>query len=465
MLKSSKMSCPDEKTFAEYAEGRLSGDEQLKFIEHLRECSDCSTLFALTYEQEDNTTTSECPDEETFAEYAEGKLNGDEQIKFIEHLRECSDCSTLYSLTYEETTTNACPDEEIIARFAEGKLSQDQHDGIIRHMAACESCSTEFYLLKEPQPVKKPTVKIISKRTKYIFKLMPFAAAISFVIGVILTAPTVMSFFGLNINSIPGLPWQAAQRYLADILTNIHAFSIGVMLIVLGFYTIVAIVMIRESDNAESASNYECSTPYSMTYGHMSINTCPEDMNDSDFIMLCQKGHADQIINAINNGANVNARYFGYGTLSSRTPLMFVASRNPILENVPTTPTYGGEHTFFEAVVALVNAGADVNAQDDFGMTPLMLATEYCSDIEIIKYLINAGADVNAQDNSETTSLMLAAKETYHRITPEVITTLMDSGADPKAKDKDGKMAIDYAKKNKGLEKSDALRKLEEASF
>jgi len=47
---------------------------------------------------------------------------------------------------------------------------------------------------------------------------------------------------------------------------------------------------------------------------------------------------------------------------------------------------------------------------------------------------------------------------------PDVITTLLDSGANPKAKNNDGKMAIDYAKNNSKLRNTVALRRLEEVS-
>ena len=47
---------------------------------------------------------------------------------------------------------------------------------------------------------------------------------------------------------------------------------------------------------------------------------------------------------------------------------------------------------------------------------------------------------------------------------PEVITTLLNLGADPKAKDELGKMASHYAQRNFKLKNTEALRKLEEAS-
>ena len=48
---------------------------------------------------------------------------------------------------------------------------------------------------------------------------------------------------------------------------------------------------------------------------------------------------------------------------------------------------------------ALITAGADVNAKDEFGYTPLHLAARD-GQVEIAQALITAGADVNAQNNS-----------------------------------------------------------------
>jgi ankyrin repeat protein len=76
--------------------------------------------------------------------------------------------------------------------------------------------------------------------------------------------------------------------------------------------------------------------------------------------------------------------------------------------------------------------------------------------------LLKAGADVKAQDkNNGLTALMYAAETNQN---PEVITTLLKSGADAKAKDNAGKTALDYAQDNENLKGTDAYRQLQEAS-
>ena len=63
----------------------------------------------------------------------------------------------------------------------------------------------------------------------------------------------------------------------------------------------------------------------------------------------------------------------------------------------------------FDAVVKLIRIGADVNARNDYGVTPLSLA---CSNgnAQIIETLLKAGADPNATVRSGETPLMLAAR-------------------------------------------------------
>jgi uncharacterized protein len=114
-----------------------------------------------------------------------------------------------------------------------------------------------------------------------------------------------------------------------------------------------------------------------------------------------------------------------------------------------------------QEVQAVIDKGEDVNAREpSYGGTALMWAALHNRDTEVLAVLLNAGADVNAQNKVGATALMLAS----HNQNPDVITTLLEAGADPNLKDNAGKTALVYAQGNEQLKGTDALKKLEEAS-
>ena len=90
-----------------------------------------------------------------------------------------------------------------------------------------------------------------------------------------------------------------------------------------------------------------------------------------------------------------------------------------------------------------------------------MIAAAYNPNPEVITVLVQSGANVNANDEAGVTPLMWAAAMNSN---PEVITAFLSLGANPKAKDNSGKTVMDHARKNKMLRGADILRKLEEVS-
>jgi ankyrin repeat protein len=94
-----------------------------------------------------------------------------------------------------------------------------------------------------------------------------------------------------------------------------------------------------------------------------------------------------------------------------------------------------------EIVGMLAKAGADVNARDFMGQTPIF-AAEYTP--EAIKPLLAAGADLEARDNSGNTPLIR-----YAFMEPMVRELLAD-GADPTAVAKNGDTALKVAKRYPG---------------
>ena len=136
----------------------------------------------------------------------------------------------------------------------------------------------------------------------------------------------------------------------------------------------------------------------------------------------------------LDSGANIEAR-----DEEGTTPLMAAASK-------------GQTETF----TLLLERGAKINARDKRGLTPLIAAACACavatmnSTYDIMKILLEKGANVNARAHDGSTALMMAAGSPDDAAS---VKLLLSKGADPMAKNNEGKTAISFARGNPFPEK------------
>jgi ankyrin repeat protein len=91
-----------------------------------------------------------------------------------------------------------------------------------------------------------------------------------------------------------------------------------------------------------------------------------------------------------------------------------------------------------QAVEQAITNGADVNAKNNYGETPLHKAASLDSS-ETVELLIQKGAEVDAKDDGGATPLHRAVLWE----SPEVVKLLIRKGADVNAKDKHGETPLD----------------------
>ena len=80
----------------------------------------------------------------------------------------------------------------------------------------------------------------------------------------------------------------------------------------------------------------------------------------------------------------------------------------------------------------------------------------------MVPLLRKAGADVNAMNRYGRTALISATMT--EDPAPAMVLALLKAGADPSMQDKQGKTALDYARENRELVGTEAIRNLEAAS-
>jgi ankyrin repeat protein len=109
-------------------------------------------------------------------------------------------------------------------------------------------------------------------------------------------------------------------------------------------------------------------------------------------------------------------------------------TNDPILIARMIQAAEAGDNTTVRQFLA---QGADINAQDDRGRTPLMAAT-HGNHVETVRVLIEAGADINIRDNRSDNPFLYAGAEGLL----DILKLTIDAGADTRLTNRFGGTAL-----------------------
>jgi ankyrin repeat protein len=195
-------------------------------------------------------------------------------------------------------------------------------------------------------------------------------------------------------------------------------------------------------------------------------------VREDDLHEAVRRGDLDTVRKLVKAGPDVNKRKGEFGTTAlhiaaagvtfERAPDLYAIKHSPEIsailiarganvnarDNLGDTPLCkAATHNNCEVAQILIEAGADIDAPTAGGRRPLHIAADW-GHSEIAKLLIEHGAEINAKDNHGNTPLHESASNELHPGTTDVTELLLKSGVDVHVKDSQGwtplKVAVEY---------------------
>ncbi len=171
----------------------------------------------------------------------------------------------------------------------------------------------------------------------------------------------------------------------------------------------------------------------------------PELLNDLLFA-TATTGNADSIKVLLEKGADPNAK-----DRRGKTPLdiavelndnkslsLFLAGRTPISPETKSAAFQASVQSGnVQAAQMFLDRGCDANMRTASGL-PLLVLSADVGDKAMTKLLLSKGADPNARDSAGK-PVLISATEKAHA---EIVSLLLNAGADPQVKDNDGNIAL-----------------------
>ncbi|MYJ60601.1 MAG: hypothetical protein F4094_09080 [Synechococcus sp. SB0672_bin_6] len=108
-----------------------------------------------------------------------------------------------------------------------------------------------------------------------------------------------------------------------------------------------------------------------------------------------------------------------------------------------------------------MDAGAEIENCNNSVYT-LLHSAAHNENPEIVKLVLDTGADIEARDSIGRTPLHDAV---WFNKNSEVVKVLLDAGANMKAKTRDGKLSIDLIEEDSPLYETDVYWRLHDARF